>query len=79
MQTRQLEDSSYNTETALDDLQQYIRRDCVDVSGIPALKVDYLKVLAVEVGNLMSHNIKEEGRHLLHIDFQIQPIQKGKL
>jgi DNA repair exonuclease SbcCD ATPase subunit len=58
-QTSQLEDHYYNTEVALDELQQYNRRDCIEMSGIPVLPDENPTKLALELGKLIGHNIEE--------------------
>ena len=40
-----------------DDLQQYIRRDCVEIIDVPTSQVDDPKQVAVEIGHLMGVEI----------------------
>ena len=65
-QANQLDESNYNTEAALDELQQYIRRDCIEVSGIPVLPFDNPTKFAVERGKIMGHNIDKNQIFVAH-------------
>ena len=38
-------------------IQQYIRRDCVEISGVPTLQDEYSKQIAIEIGQLMGVEI----------------------
>ena len=64
--TTDIEESQYNIEGALDELQQYIRRDCVEVSGIPVLPNDNPIELAVELGNLLGCSLTVEDISIAH-------------
>ncbi len=43
----------------IDDIQQYLRRDCVEIIGIPVTSQDNPKSMAMEVGNLMGVRVEE--------------------
>lgn len=51
------EESNYAVNVTLDNLEQYGRRDCIEISGIPTLPIDNPKQLTVELGNLMGTEI----------------------
>ncbi len=42
------EESNYAVNVALDNLEQYGRRECIEISGIPTLPIDNPKQLTVE-------------------------------
>ncbi|XP_068755019.1 uncharacterized protein [Montipora capricornis] len=52
-----LEDSMYGNEVAIDDVQQYLRRDCLEIVGIPRAPHDNPKQLVQEVGSLIDVDI----------------------
>ncbi|CAB4043860.1 Hypothetical predicted protein [Paramuricea clavata] len=52
-QVRQLTDS-------VNDLEQYSRRECLEIQGIPLKNIDDTNSIVVNVGELMGINIKEE-------------------
>lgn len=64
--TEKVEASNFALDTALDNLQQYDRCDCIEVSGIPALPNDNPKQLAVELGNLMGLEITQHHISIAH-------------
>ena len=55
--TSNLEDSMYGNEIAIDDVQQYLRRDCLEVVGIPRVPQDNPIQLVQEVGSLIDVDI----------------------
>lgn len=40
-------------DCAINVMQQYLRRDCIENTGIPTLPLDNLKQLVVELGSLI--------------------------
>ena len=52
-----LEDSMYGNEVAIDDVQQYLRRDCLEIVGISRAPQDNPKQLVQEVGSLIDVDI----------------------
>ena len=52
-----LEDSMYGNEVAIDDVQQYLRHDCLEIVGIPRAPQDNPKQLVQEVGSLIDVHI----------------------
>jgi chromosome segregation ATPase len=54
------EESNYAANVALDNLEQYGRRECIEISGIPTLPIDNPKQLTVELGHLMGVEITQE-------------------
>ena len=46
-------DENYRLEKTLDHLQQYSRRDCIEINGVPVPPLDDPKQIAVEVAELM--------------------------
>ena len=55
--TSNLEDSMYGNEVAIDDVQQYLRRDCLEIVGIPRVPQDNPIQLVQEVGSLIDVDI----------------------
>lgn len=55
--TSSLEDSMYGNEVAIDDVQQYLRRDCLEIVGIPRVPQDNPNQLVQEVGSLIDVDI----------------------
>ena len=53
----------YGNEVAIDDVQQYLRRDCLEIVGIPRVPQDNPKQFVQEVGSLIDVDIYER-RHL---------------
>ena len=61
----------------VDKIQQYRRRGCVEIDGIPILPADNPKQLVKEVESLIGVNVSEE--HVsVFIDFQNPRAQKIK-
>ena len=58
-----------------DDLQQYIRRDCVEIIGVPTPQVDDPKQIAVEIGHLMGVEIEKQHISTAH---RLPPTRKVK-
>ena len=58
-----------------DDLQQYIRRDCVEIIGVPTSQVDDPKQVAVEIGHLMGVEIEKQHISTAH---RLPPTRKVK-
>ena len=47
----------YGNEVAIDDVQQYLRHDCLEIVGIPRVPQDNPKQLVQEVGSLIDVEI----------------------
>ena len=50
----------------VDEIQQYSRRDCVEIDGIPILPEDDPKQLVQEVASLIGVNVSEEHVSVVH-------------
>ena len=61
------EESNYAVNVALDNLEQYGRRECIEISGIPTLPIDNPKQLTVEpsVANEFGKSIRRSGKYIL--------------
>lgn len=57
--TSNLKDSMYGNEVAIDDVQQYLRHDCLELVGIPRVPQDNPKQFIQEVGSLIDVDIYE--------------------
>ena len=69
-----LNGSVYDAETAIDSIQQYLRRDCLEISGIPILPLDSHAILTKEMGQLTGVTIDKQDILISH---QL-PDTKGK-
>ena len=54
------EDNTYNQQVLVDNVQQYQRRDCIEITGVPVLPTDNPKQIVVEVGELMGIDVTED-------------------
>ena len=64
--TSHLQDNVYDNVTSLDAMQQYLRRDCLEITGIPVLPVDKPKELVKELGSALGININENDISTAH-------------
>ena len=55
-----LNDSVYDAEAAIESIQQYSRRDCLEISGIPILPIDSPANLTQEMGQLIGVTIDKQ-------------------
>ena len=51
--TRKHEETLYRIECSLDETQQYLRRDCLEVTGVPIMPQDNPKQIVKEIGSLV--------------------------
>ena len=56
-QIAKLQDIDYEKDCTIDAMQQYLRRDCIEITGIPTLPLDNPKQLVLELGSLIDVNI----------------------
>ena len=61
-----LNGSVYDAEAAIDSIQQYSRRDCLKISGIPTLPLDSPANLTQEMGQLISVTIDKQDISITH-------------
>ena len=61
-----LNGSVYDAEAAIDSIQQYSRRDCLEISGIPTLPLDSPTNLTQEMGQLISVTIDKQDISITH-------------
>ena len=64
--TSHFQDNVYDNVASLDAMQQYLRRDCLDITGIPVLPVDKPKELVKELGSALGINISENDISTAH-------------
>ena len=62
----QLEKLSNDQNAIIDDLQQYIRRDCIEVTGVPLSPDVNAKQIIVEIGQLMGMELTEHHVSIAH-------------
>ena len=53
-----VEQAVYRIDCAIDEVQQYSRRDCLEITGIPILPEENPKQLIKEIGTLIDVNVK---------------------
>ena len=61
-----LNGSVYDAEAAIDSIQQYSRRDCLEISGIPILPLDSPANLTLEMGQLIGVTIDKQDISIAH-------------
>ena len=54
-----MEQAVYRIECAIDEVQQYSRRDCLEITGIPILPKENPKQLIKEIGTLIDVNVED--------------------
>lgn len=55
----QLQGTTYEHDCTIDEIQQYLRRDSLEITGIPILPADNPKQLVQEVATLLGEDINE--------------------
>ena len=58
--------SVYDAEAATDSIQQYLGRDCLEISGIPILPLDSPANLTQEMGQLIGVTIDKQDISITH-------------
>ena len=61
-----LNGSVYDAEAAIDSIQQYSRRDCLEISGIPILPLDSPANLTQELGQLIGVTLDKQDISIAH-------------
>ena len=75
-QTKMALDRNYDLEVQLDELQQYIRRDCLEITGIPIIPVnDNPALLVQEMSTLIGVQLEENDISTAH---RLPPTKKIK-
>ena len=54
-----VEQAVYRIDCAIDKVQQYSRRDCLEITGIPILPEESPKQLIKEIGTLIDVNVED--------------------
>ena len=49
----------YDTECNIDEINQYLRRDCLEITGTPVFPEDNPKLLAMELSSLLGVELNE--------------------
>lgn len=55
-----LQEADYKKDCTIDAMQKYLRRDCIEITGIPILPLDNPKQLVLELGSLIDVSISED-------------------
>ena len=61
-----LGNDGFNVEVKLDELEQYARRDCLEITGIPVVPNDSLALLVKEMSGIMGVNLNENDISIAH-------------
>ena len=59
-QISKLQEADYGMDRTIDVMQQYLRRDCIEITGILILPLDNPKQLVLELGSLIGVSISED-------------------
>ena len=64
--TEKMEEALYRVECSLDETQQYLRRDCLEITGVPITSHDNPKQLVKEIGSLIGAEIDDSHIAVAH-------------
>ena len=79
-QIAKLQDIDNEKDCTIDAMQQYLRRDCIKMTGIPSLPLDNPKLLVLELGSPISTIPTIDFSDHLPIFYIVGiPVQKQKL
>ena len=53
------QETLYRIDCSLDETQQYLRRDCLEITGVPITSHDNPKLLVIEIGTLIGAEIDD--------------------
>lgn len=70
-----LGNDGFNFEVKLDELEQYVRRDCLEITGIPIVPNDSPALLVKEMSEIMGVNLNENDISTAH---RLPPTKKVK-
>ena len=70
-----LGNDGFNVEVKLDELEQYARRDCLEITGIPVVPNDSPALLVKEMSEIMGVNLNENDISIAH---RLPPTKKLK-
>ena len=70
-----LGNDGFNVEIKLDELEQYTRRDCLEITGIPVVPNDSPALLVKEMSEIMGVNLNENDISIAH---RLPPTKKVK-
>ena len=59
-QISKLQEADYDKDCTIDAVQQYLIRDCIEITGIPILPLDNPKQLVLELGSLIGVSVSED-------------------
>ena len=55
-----LQEADYEKDCTIDEFQQHLKRDCIEITGIPILKLDNPKQLVLELGSIINVSLRED-------------------
>ena len=70
-----LGNDGFNVEVKLDELEQYARRDCLEITGIPVVPNDSPALLVKEMSEITGVNLNENDISIAH---RLPPTKKVK-
>ena len=70
-----LGNDGFNVEVKLDELEQYARGDCLEITGIPVVPNDSPALLVKEMSEIMGVNLNENDISIAH---RLPPTKKVK-
>jgi septation ring formation regulator EzrA len=60
------DDRIYDQDTRMDNIEQYLRCDCIEITGIPTVSQDNPKQIAVELGEMLGIDVTEHHISIAH-------------
>ena len=72
---KKLGDDGYNVEVKMDEIEQYARRDCLEITGIPVVPNDNPALLVKEMTEIMGVNLDVNDISIAH---RLPPTKKVK-
>ena len=75
-QISKLQEADYEKDCTIDAMQQYLRRDCIEITGIPVLPLDNPKQLVLELGSLIDVSISEDQISTAHRLLDTKKVKK---
>ena len=62
----QIRNTTYDQDVAIDEIQQYQRRDCLEITGIPILPMENTKVMVMELASAIGVEVDEKDISTAH-------------
>lgn len=62
----QIRNTTYDHDVAIDEIQQYQRRDCLEITGIPMLPMENTKAMVMELASAIGVEVDEKDISTAH-------------